>query len=34
MLPGFPFQFFVYKDLAAQNAGKMALAFLRAWGTR
>ena len=31
MLPGFPFQFFVYKDLAAQNAGKLALAFLRAW---
>jgi len=34
MLPGFPFQFFVYKDLAAQNAGRMALAFLRAWSGR
>jgi nucleoside phosphorylase len=33
MLPGFPFQFFVYKDLAAGNAAKMALAFLRAWAT-
>jgi nucleoside phosphorylase len=30
-LPGFPAQFFVYKDLAARNAGAMALAFLRAW---
>jgi nucleoside phosphorylase len=30
-LPGFPAQFFVYKDLAAQNAAAMALAFLRAW---
>ena len=34
MLPGFPFQFFVYKDLASQNAGKTALAFLRAWSRR
>ena len=31
MLPGFPFQFFVYKDLAAGNAAKMALAFLQTW---
>jgi nucleoside phosphorylase len=30
-LPGFPAQFFMYKDLAAQNAAAMALAFLRAW---
>jgi nucleoside phosphorylase len=30
-LPGFPAQFFVYKDLAAQNAGVMARAFLKAW---
>jgi nucleoside phosphorylase len=30
-LRGFPAQFFVYKDLAAQNAGAVALAFLRAW---
>ena len=34
MLPGFPFQFFVYKDLAAQNAGKTTLAFLQAWAAR
>ena len=34
MLPGFPVQFFVYKDLAAQNAGKLALAFLKAWAAR
>src|SRR5205807_10367677 len=34
MLPGFPFQFFVYKDLAAGNAAKMALAFLGGWAVR
>lgn len=31
MLPGFPSQFFVYKQLAADNAAAAALAFLRAW---
>ena len=31
MLPGFPFQFFVYRQLAADNAATMALAFLKAW---
>ena len=33
-LPGFPAQFFVYKDLAAGNAAKLTLAFLRARTTR
>ncbi len=31
MLPGFPAQFFVYKQLAADNAAATALAFLGAW---
>ncbi|MGH2829781.1 MAG: 5'-methylthioadenosine/S-adenosylhomocysteine nucleosidase [Actinomycetota bacterium] len=31
MLPGFPFQFFVYRQIAADNAAAVALAFLRAW---
>jgi nucleoside phosphorylase len=31
MLPGFPSQFFVYKQLAADNAAAAALAFLKAW---
>jgi nucleoside phosphorylase len=31
MLPGFPAQFFVYKQLAADNAATMALAFIKAW---
>lgn len=31
MLPGFPAQFFVYRQLAADNAAAVALAFLRAW---
>jgi nucleoside phosphorylase len=31
MLPGFPSQFFVYRQLAADNAAAVALAFLRAW---
>ncbi|TML62966.1 MAG: 5'-methylthioadenosine/S-adenosylhomocysteine nucleosidase [Actinobacteria bacterium] len=31
MLPGFPAQFFVYKQLAADNAAAMTLAFVRAW---
>ena len=30
-LPGFPFQFFFYYQLAADNAAKVTLAFLRAW---
>jgi nucleoside phosphorylase len=30
MLPGFPFQFFVYRQLAADNAATMTLAFLDA----
>jgi nucleoside phosphorylase len=30
-LPGFPFQFFVYRQLAADNAAAVALAFLEAW---
>jgi nucleoside phosphorylase len=34
MLPGFPFQFFVYRQLAADNAALTALAFLKAWATR
>jgi nucleoside phosphorylase len=33
MLPGFPVQFFVYKQLAADNAAATALAFLSAWAT-
>jgi hypothetical protein len=31
MLPGFPAQFFVYREMAAENAGAVAFAFLRAW---
>jgi nucleoside phosphorylase len=31
MLPGFPAQFFVYKQLAADNAAAMTLAFVNAW---
>ncbi len=30
-LPGFPFQFFVYKRIAADNAARVTEAFLRAW---
>jgi nucleoside phosphorylase len=30
MLPGFPFQFFVYRQLAADNAAAVALRFLGA----
>jgi nucleoside phosphorylase len=30
-LPGFPVQFFYYQELAAQNAGTMAIAFLTRW---
>jgi nucleoside phosphorylase len=32
MLPGFPAQFVVYDQLAADNAAAMTLAFVRAWG--
>lgn len=31
MLPGFPFQFFVYQELAADNAAAAVLEFLRRW---
>jgi nucleoside phosphorylase len=34
MLPGFPFQFFVYRQLAADNAATVALAFLQVWAGR
>jgi len=34
MLPGFPAQFAVYKQLAADNAAAMTVAFLDAWATR
>jgi nucleoside phosphorylase len=32
MLPGFPFQFFAYRQVAADNAAAAAVAFLQAWG--
>jgi adenosylhomocysteine nucleosidase len=31
-LPGFPFQFFHYKDMAAGNAARVTAAFLQSWG--
>lgn len=34
MLPGFPFQFFFYRQLAADNAGAVTVSFLRAWASR
>ena len=34
MLPGFPFQFFFYRQLAADNAATVALAVLQAWARR
>ncbi|HJT38402.1 MAG TPA: hypothetical protein VJ818_08250 [Actinomycetota bacterium] len=34
MLPGFPFQFFVYRQYAADNAGAVEVAFLAAWAKR
>jgi nucleoside phosphorylase len=34
MLPGFPFQFFAYRQVAADNAAVVALEFLDAWATR
>lgn len=30
-LPGFPFQFFFYKQLAAENAARVVAAFLQNW---
>jgi nucleoside phosphorylase len=33
MLPGFPSQFVVYDQLAADNSATMALAFIRAWNS-
>jgi nucleoside phosphorylase len=33
-LPGFPFQFFVYRQISADNAGAVELAFLTAWANR
>jgi nucleoside phosphorylase len=33
MLPGFPSQFFVYKQLAADNAAVVTMAFVAAWST-
>ncbi|OBK54086.1 hypothetical protein A5657_13850 [Mycobacterium kubicae] len=30
-LPGFPFQFFFYKKLAADNAARVTEAFLKSW---
>jgi len=34
MLPGFPFQFFAYRQLAADNAATVTLAFLKEWRKR
>ena len=34
MLPGFPFQFFFYKQIAADNAATATIDFLRAWSRR
>jgi len=31
MLPGFPFQFFFYKQIAADNAATATLDFLQGW---
>ncbi|WP_231987485.1 hypothetical protein [Mycobacterium sp. E2238] len=31
-LPGFPFQFFCYKRIAANNAARVTAAFLQSWG--
>jgi len=33
-LPGFPAQFFIYRQYAAENAAAVAMAFLAAWGGR
>jgi len=34
MLPGFPFQYFFYQELAAHNAAIAAVDFLHAWARR
>jgi hypothetical protein len=34
MLPGFPFQFFVYRTISAENAATATLAFLDRWAHR
>jgi hypothetical protein len=34
MLPGFPVQFFYYRQISADNAGAMTLRFLQVWSTR
>ena len=34
MLPGFPFQFFAYRTISADNAAAATLAFLTAWAAR
>jgi nucleoside phosphorylase len=33
-LPGFPFQFFVYRQLAGNNAAAVTVAFLRTWAAK
>ena len=33
-LPGFPFQFFVYRQIAADNAAAMTIAFLEEWAAQ
>ena len=33
-LPGFPFQFFYYKRVAAKNAARVTAAFLQSWTGR
>ncbi|TMC46938.1 MAG: 5'-methylthioadenosine/S-adenosylhomocysteine nucleosidase [Chloroflexi bacterium] len=33
MLPGFPFQFFYYRQISADNAGAMTYRFLQVWAT-
>jgi nucleoside phosphorylase len=30
-LPGFPFQFFVYRQLSADNVAAVAVSFIQAW---
>jgi nucleoside phosphorylase len=34
MLPGFPFQFFVYRQLAGNNAATVTIAFLQTWAAK
>jgi nucleoside phosphorylase len=33
-LPGFPWQFFVYRQLAGNNAATVTIAFLNAWAAK